>query len=437
MKPFSIEVRIDGRLQGEKNKKFHFRRPTEPGNIPNLSSIVTPCGTPDFQLDDIASKLDHEMTTLNIEKYRSEAKMLLQHQDPVSPRPTFCIERRDRGSISHSDDSQQPRPRSEYNHSDYTVAWICALPIEMAAAKAMLEETHPNLPVHHSDTNHYVLGQIGSHKIVLACLPHDAYGTTSAAVVATHMLYTFNHIRMGLMVGIGGGVPSATNDIRLGDVVVSSPTRLFGGVIQHDMGKNVGHKIQMTGALNRPPQSLLVAVARLRTEHLISGNKVPDYVEEMLTKNPTMKSDFSCLGPDRDRLFEANYDHIESKAACEKCDQDREIVRPPRAVKGPNIHYGLIASGNQVMRHGLTRDRLAEDLDILCFEMEAAGLMNNFPCLVVRGICDYADSHKSKEWQGYAAATAAGYAKNLLSVISVPQIYSIPVAVTSVSGGRV
>jgi nucleoside phosphorylase len=89
------------------------------------------------------------------------------------------------------------------------------------------------------------------------------------------------------------------------------------------------------------------------------------------------------------------------------------------------------------MRHGLTRDRLAEDLDILCFEMEAAGLMNNFPCLVVRGICDYADSHKSKEWQGYAAATAAGYAKNLLSVISVPQIYSIPVAVTSVSGGRV
>ncbi|OKO98053.1 hypothetical protein PENSUB_9633 [Penicillium subrubescens] len=437
MKPFSIEVRIDGRLQGEKNKKFRFRRPTEPGNIPNLSSIVTPCGTDEFQLDDIASKLDYEMTRLNIQKYRSAAKMLLRDQDPSSPHPTFCLEQTNRSSISHSDDSQQPRSHSKYTHSDYTVAWICALPIEMAAAKAMLEEIHPNLSVHPSDTNHYVLGQIGSHNIVLACLPNDAYGTTSAAVVATHMLYTFNQIRMGVMVGVGGGVPSTKNDIRLGDVVVSSPTGHFGGVIQHDMGKNIGHKIQMTGALNRPPQSLLVAVARLRTEHLISGNKVPDYVEEMLTENPTMKSDFSCLGPDRDRLFEANYDHVESTATCEKCDRKREIVRPPRTSNSPKIHYGLVASGNQVMRHGLTRDRLAKDLDILCFEMEAAGLMNNFPCLVVRGICDYADSHKSKEWQGYAAATAAGYAKNLLSVISVPQIYSIPVAVTSISGDQV
>lgn len=437
MKPFSIEVRINGRLQGEKNKKFRFRRPMEQGSIHNLSSIVTPSGTHEFQLDDIASKLDDEMTTLNIQKYRSTAKMLLQHQAPLSSQPTFCLEQRDRNSIGHSDESQQPRLRSEFTHSDYTVAWICALPVEMAAAKAMLEEIHPNLSVHPSDTNHYVLGRIGSHNIVLACLPNDAYGTTSAAVVATHLLYTFNQIRMGLMVGVGGGVPSSTNDIRLGDVVVSSPTGPFGGVIQHDLGKNIGHKIQMTGALNRPPQSLLVAVARLRTEHLISGNKVPDYVEAMFTKNPTMKPDFSYLSPDRDRLFEADYDHVDSTATCEQCDRNREIVRPPRTTPSPKIHYGLIASGNQVMRHGLTRDRLAEDLNILCFEMEAAGLMNNFPCLVVRGICDYADSHKSKEWQGYAAATAAGYAKNLLSVISVPQIYSIPVAVTSVSGDQV
>jgi hypothetical protein len=46
--------------------------------------------------------------------------------------------------------------------------------------------------------------------------------------------------------------------------------------------------------------------------------------------------------------------------------------------------------------------------------MEAAGLMNQLPCLVIRGICDYADSHKSKRWQDYAALTAAAYAKILL-----------------------
>jgi nucleoside phosphorylase len=69
------------------------------------------------------------------------------------------------------------------------------------------------------------------------------------------------------------------------------------------------------------------------------------------------------------------------------------------------------------MKHGVTRDQFARELGILCFEMEAAGLMDNFPCLVIRGICDYADSHKSKEWQEYAAATAAAYAKEILSVI--------------------
>jgi nucleoside phosphorylase len=78
------------------------------------------------------------------------------------------------------------------------------------------------------------------------------------------------------------------------------------------------------------------------------------------------------------------------------------------------MHYSTIASGNQVMRSAAERDRVSAELGgVLCFEMEVAGLMNSFPCLVVRGMCDYADSHKNKRWQGYAAA----YAKEVLSVI--------------------
>jgi nucleoside phosphorylase len=83
----------------------------------------------------------------------------------------------------------------------------------------------------------------------------------------------------------------------------------------------------------------------------------------------------------------------------------------------PAIHYGLIASANQVMKDATVRDALTEEKGVLCFEMEAAGLMNHFPCLVIRGICDYADSHKNKQWQGYAAMTAAAYAKELLQRI--------------------
>lgn len=75
------------------------------------------------------------------------------------------------------------------------------------------------------------------------------------------------------------------------------------------------------------------------------------------------------------------------------------------------------------MRDVLERDRISTALSgVLCFEMEAAGFMNNFPCLVIRGICDYADSHKTKQWQPYAAATAASYAKELLSTIPAAEV---------------
>lgn len=89
------------------------------------------------------------------------------------------------------------------------------------------------------------------------------------------------------------------------------------------------------------------------------------------------------------------------------------------------------------MKNGVTRQRLRQDLDLLCFEMEAAGLMDNFPCLVIRGICDYADTHKNKRWQPYAAAVAAAYAKELLSIIPSSQVGRTQTIVeSSVKGGE-
>jgi nucleoside phosphorylase len=85
------------------------------------------------------------------------------------------------------------------------------------------------------------------------------------------------------------------------------------------------------------------------------------------------------------------------------------------------IHYAAIASGNQVIKDARTRDHIARQLDVVCFEMEAAGLMDTISCLVIRGICDYADTHKSKEWQRYAAATAAAYARELLEELPVTE----------------
>ncbi|KAJ5716986.1 purine and uridine phosphorylase [Penicillium malachiteum] len=124
-------------------------------------------------------------------------------------------------------------------HQDYTVAWICALPLKMAAAVAMLDERHRDLPAKANDSNTYILGRIHGHNVAIACLPSGVYGTTSATIVGIQMQSTFESIRFGLMIGIGGGVPSGKADVRLGDVVVSKPTRDSGGVIQYDYGKTV------------------------------------------------------------------------------------------------------------------------------------------------------------------------------------------------------
>ena len=131
-----------------------------------------------------------------------------------------------------------------------------------------------------------------------------------------------------------------------------------------------------------------------------------------------MKELFSYPGASHDILFNADYKHVDQAPTCKECDPAHITQRPARNDEKPIIFYGNIASGDQVMKDGITRDRLRKELDVLCFETEAAGLMPDYPCLVIRGICDYADSHKNKMWHEYAAATASAFAKELLSYIT-------------------
>ncbi len=319
--------------------------------------------------------------------------------------------------------------------NDYTVGWVCALPLEMAAAKGMLDEIHEDLQKQDtSDHNSYILGQIHHHNIVVASLPAGVCGTTPAATVAKDMLRTFPSIRLGLMVGIGGAAPSSTHDIRLGDVVVSEPSGTSGGVIQYDRGKTIQEgKFQRTGSLNSPPTILLTALSRLKAEHEGSESKIPLFLKEMVKRYPKMKREYTFQGAPHDQLYQATYDHPETNATCEMCDAQEQVQREGREDTDAQIHYGNIASSNRVMKHGVTRDQLCKELEVLCFEMEAAGLMPDFPCLVIRGICDYSDSHKDQRWQKYAAATAAGFAKELLGVISADRVRQEK-AIVQVSG---
>jgi nucleoside phosphorylase len=304
--------------------------------------------------------------------------------------------------------------------NEYTVGWVCALPVEFAAAQEMLDEEHANLQ-HQSgdnDENTYALGSIGGHNVAIVCLPAGRIGNNPASAVAMQMRATFKGIRFGLMVGIGGGVPSVEADVRLGDVVVSQPDKTFSGVVQYDFGKTTPSGFGRTGALNAPPQTLLGAVAKMQANELRGMSKLREYIARLDHISEFQRSE---AGPDI--LFEATYDHARGQT-CDACLTERQETRPPRSNKKEVIvHYGTIASGNQVMKSAAQRDKVSADLGgVLCFEMEAAGLMNSFPCLVVRGICDYADSHKNKRWQPYAAGVAAAYVREVLLLIPPAEI---------------
>ncbi len=306
----------------------------------------------------------------------------------------------------------------------YTVGWICAITTESVAARAFLDEEHDGpCQVAQHDNNSYVLGKIGSHNVVIAVLPDAEYGIASAAVVAQSLLHSFPNVRIGLMVGIGGGAPSRKHDVRLGDIVVSSRDGGKGGVFQYDFGKTIQNQsFQETGFLNQPPMVLRTAVSALRGTYEKNGHQLADDVDKAL-KTIKKRKKYTRPPPASDRLYKADIVHpLHSSDGCDVACSDDEallVVRDARDEEDddPAIHYGSIASANQLMKDARIRDKLADDKGVLCFEMEAAGLMNHFPCLVIRGICDYSDSHKNKEWEGFAAMMAAAYAKDLLRQI--------------------
>lgn len=317
--------------------------------------------------------------------------------------------------------------KQRFNNEAYAVGWVCAILAEHVAARALLDDEHegPAYIAQH-DNNSYTLGRMGNHNVVIAALPVGEYGTASAAAVARDMLHSFPNVRIGLMVGIGGGSPSKKHDIRLGDIVVSAPRNGYGGVFQYDFGKTIQNQtFQQTGFLNQPPTVLRAAIGGIMARYESDGHHIQETIDTALVEKPRLWKKYHKPDVSTDLLYRNHVAHpVDNYASCATlCSVDPSALVPRRTRDeevddDPTVHYGLIASANQLMKDAVVRDRLSQEQGVLCFEMEAAGLMNHFPCLVIRGICDYADSHKNKEWQGYAAMTAAAYAKDVLKIIA-------------------
>ncbi|KND90947.1 hypothetical protein TOPH_04366 [Tolypocladium ophioglossoides CBS 100239] len=322
---------------------------------------------------------------------------------------------------------------------DFHIAIICALPHEADAVTLLFDQFWDeggDLYGHaDGDTNTYTTGRIGNYDVVLVVLPN--MGTSAAAVAAANFRSSYSGLKLTFLVGVCGGVPKIGEcDAFLGDVVVSK------SIIQYDYGRQYpgGFKVKKTadGRANKDIRSLLASFEmELNRERLQTKAREHLSLVQSAALRKRRQADYRYPGLAEDRLFQPNYAHkhelscklcaAESDTFCELaynasctdigCDEAKLVAREHHLEDGqftPEIFIGCVGSGNTVMKSGEDRDRIAAANGCIAFEMEGAGAWEEVPCIVVKGICDYADSHKNKKWQNFAAATAASVAKAML-----------------------
>ncbi|EHK40497.1 hypothetical protein TRIATDRAFT_153453, partial [Trichoderma atroviride IMI 206040] len=324
-------------------------------------------------------------------------------------------------------------PRRTYD--DYTIGWVATIPSGVAAFRALLDEEHESLPPQDDlDDNSYVLGRMGGRNVVLA-YPGESKSTLAAEIVS-NMAYSFPKIQLRLIVGVGGGAPQPEpdpkKDIRLGDVVVGFPNGENNCVVQWEKSTGEEGSFVVTCHLNGPPPVFIEAIEELKSVHAAENGTMQRYIDEAIQSNSPGMETFKYPGLEKDRLFRSGYIHkaVKPKSAdgCAACDREKIIERTTREPSHVMVHYGQIASSNKAMKASKKRDSLRKEWGVLCFEMEAAGLTNDLPFLLIRGICDYSDSHKNNEWRPFASLTAAAYSKDLLMVLPSQEDGAMPPA---------
>jgi nucleoside phosphorylase len=286
----------------------------------------------------------------------------------------------------------------------------------------MLDEKHSTPPYNtHYDENTYVCGAIAGHAVVIATCPQGETGNVNAGRLTGSMFKTFPNIRMALLVGIGGGIPQPDvsedplDDIHLGDVVIGWPGDGKPACVYHDRGKSKADgQFEIVGTMQNPDWRLTNALGVLTTEAELDMITFHAQFEKLRGRKK-----FAHPGLERDRLFRAGYHHAGDYGSdCTACNQSELVQRPQRSEDDKHklvFHQGRIATGNSVIKDGELRDIIRKRCDgALCVEMEAAGVDVNRRCLVIRGISDYADSHKSDVWKSYAAGNAAAFTRELL-----------------------
>ncbi|OJZ86472.1 hypothetical protein ASPFODRAFT_206907 [Aspergillus luchuensis CBS 106.47] len=301
-----------------------------------------------------------------------------------------------------------PRPTSR---SDYEIAIICALTVEQDAVHALFDhywdDNGPAYGKHPCDPNAYSCGAIGQHNVVLVHMP--GMGKASAAAVAAHCRASFPNLKLALLVGVCGALPftNTAEEVILGDVIIGD------GIIQYDFGRQYPDQFvrrnTLLDSLGRPSPEIRAHLAKLKSRRgLASLHHAMGTHLRSLQRHPQFNGDYHYPGAEQDVLYKPESNIVVSR---------RRLEQPSPK---PHVHFGAIASGDTLMRSGMRRDSIATREGIIAFEMEGAGISDNIPHVIIKGVSDYADSHKTKAWQPYAAGTAAACMKAFLEKTWVP-----------------
>ena len=328
------------------------------------------------------------------------------------------------------------------SRDDFRVAIICALPLEAAAVLSLFDQRYDKdgsrYGKQEGDINAYSTGRIGRHDIVLVHMP--GMGVYSATRVASNVRLSFKEIRLALVVGVCGGAP-LERPIVLGDVIISD------SIVEFYTGRQYSDGVQarkgVKHMLGRPSPEIRGLLSKLEIPMI--RQELEDEIQQNLAELSKKSDTARYPGVEHDRLFAASYRHMHRKgtptrecpcvlsrsntdpvcrealeSSCEVlgCDADSpenpsRRTRLASSVPTPLLHIGTIGA-TTVMKSGEHRDIIARENGVIGFEMEGAGIWEDLPCVIIKGVCDYADSHKNKRWQDYAAATAASAAKAFL-----------------------
>ncbi|PKK52634.1 hypothetical protein CI102_2888 [Trichoderma harzianum] len=349
-------------------------------------------------------------------------------------------------------------PGRPSSRDEFEVAIICALPLEYDAVSLLFdcfwdEDGGDPYGKAKGDLNTYTTGRMGSIDVVFVLLPE--MGKASAAGAAASLRSSYSSLKLVLLVGVCGGVPNPNGkgEMLLGDVIISRT------IVQYDLGRQYPEgfrpKEGIEASLGRPTKGIRNMISRLETSRWRQTleQRAKYFLEQIQTLAVERQPDrdYRYPGSHKDRLFRADYQHkhrLETECPCShsrtnvdpicaschnsSCDElgcnDEYLVKRtrlerkkqlesenrPEEAQAPLIFIGRIGSGDTVYKSAEQRDTIASHYNILSLEMEGAGIWDELPCIVVKGVCDYADSHKNKIWQNFAAATAAATTKALL-----------------------